>query len=391
MSLKRNFSLMFWLEALTEVKMINVMTAIFLVYRGISVAQIFYTTIVFSIVTLLTELPSSYLADKWGRKKVILLSLFFNLLNWIVFIFAHSLLAFSIGFALMAISDALMSGTDEAMIYDTNKALGEEKNSLNNLGKYFSAKRVFKILTPLLAVLIAGNLRDEQFIALLIIDSLAGIAAIIFGLFLTEPKHYLKIEKIEAGVFRDAISIFKKNPELLRVITGKVLFFMANFAIWRISSEMFRNNGVAVIMIGVSNSFYSLVVFIVNRLTGKLGMGEKIYIWINRFGDWTLGCILLMAINQIWWKSGYLGLGLFCGVVIFESSRWPLFSELFNRVSHSYNRATVLSLSNLLKSILEIPTMLLCAVFVGWGYQYLLVWCGGLALTATVFFRVKKV
>ncbi|PIU73708.1 hypothetical protein COS78_00900 [Candidatus Shapirobacteria bacterium CG06_land_8_20_14_3_00_40_12] len=81
MSLRRNFSLMFWLEALTEVKMINVVTAIFLVYRGISVAQIFYTTIVFSAVTLLTELPSSYLADKWGRKKVILLSLFFNLTN----------------------------------------------------------------------------------------------------------------------------------------------------------------------------------------------------------------------------------------------------------------------------------------------------------------------
>jgi len=46
-------------------------------------------------------------------------------------------------------------------------------------------------------------------------------------------------------------------------------------------------------------------------LTGKLGMGEKIYIWINRFGDLTLGCILLMAVNQIWWKNGYLGLGLF--------------------------------------------------------------------------------
>jgi len=228
-----------------------------------------------------------------------------------VFIFAHSLLAFCVGFALMAVSDALMSGTDEAMIYDTNKALGDEKNSLSNLGKYFSAKRIFKIITPLLAVLIAGNLRDEQFVTLLIIDSLAGIAAIILGLFLTEPEHYLKIEKMEAGVFKDAINIFKKNPELLRVITGKVLFFMANFAIWRISSEMFRNNGVAVIMIGVANSLYSLVVFFVNRLTGKLGMGEKIYIWINRFGDLTLGCILLMAVNQIWWKNGYLGLGLF--------------------------------------------------------------------------------
>jgi hypothetical protein len=176
----------------------------------------------------------------------------------------------------------------------------------------------------------------------------------------------------------------------MRVITGKVLFFMANFAIWRISSEMFRNNGVAVVMIGAANSFYSLVVFVVNRLTGRMGMGEKIYTWINRFGDLTLGCILLMVVNQIWWKNGYLGLGLFCGVVVFESSRWPLFSELFNRVSRSYNRATVLSLSNLLKSILEIPTMLLCAIFVGWGYQYLLLWCGGLALTATVFFRVKN-
>jgi MFS family permease len=73
--LQRNLKLSFWIQALIEIKVINVISTLFLVHRGLTLPQVLSTAIVFSIVCLLTEIPSSYLADKWGRKKVIILSL----------------------------------------------------------------------------------------------------------------------------------------------------------------------------------------------------------------------------------------------------------------------------------------------------------------------------
>ena len=69
--LQRNLKLSFWIQALTEIRVINVVSTLFLVHRGLTLAQVLYTAVVFSIVCLITEIPSSEPARIGGKRKML--------------------------------------------------------------------------------------------------------------------------------------------------------------------------------------------------------------------------------------------------------------------------------------------------------------------------------
>src|SRR3989338_2336179 len=69
-----------------------------------------------------------------------------------IFYFAHDFWWFAFGMFLYGISFACFSGTDEALVYDTEKELGQEPGTLSKLGKYKAAVTTFKIITPVLGV-----------------------------------------------------------------------------------------------------------------------------------------------------------------------------------------------------------------------------------------------
>ena len=72
-----------------------------------------------------------------------------------------------------------------------------------------------------------------------------------------------------------------------------------------------------------------------------------------------------------------------------EAVRWPIYSHYYNQKSSSYNRATTLSLSNFVKSILDIPLLFIASLLVGVDIK----WVFLLSLTITVltfiFTRLK--
>jgi MFS family permease len=134
-NLKKNSRYIFWVQALINVHIIQVVLTLFFISRGLTLAQVFYTGIVWAIVNLIFEVPSSYLADVWGRKKTIVLGTFLYALAPVCWIFADGPKLVMLGFVFYALSFACFSGSDEALVYDTAKELGEEGESLNHLGK----------------------------------------------------------------------------------------------------------------------------------------------------------------------------------------------------------------------------------------------------------------
>lgn len=388
--LQRNLKLSFWIQALTEIKVINVISTLFLVHRGLTLSQVLSTAIVFSLVCLLTEIPSSYLADKWGRKKVIILSLVCSFIYWLINLFASNLTLFIVGFAFCALSFSLMSGTDEAFVYDTTRELGEEKNSLKALGRYFSGRRIFKILAPLLAVLIAKDLSENQFIFILMIDVMATFFGIILSFFIIEPNRFLSVEKIEAGVMKDAFKIIHSNPAITKAILNRTLIFIASFIIWRIASEFFINIGVSVILIGISASFYQFVLFFgsrhIDKFLPKITIERRIN-WLNYLFVISLGATLVCL---FFFPNKYLILFLYTLGIIFETTRGTLFSEYYNKQSNSYNRATTLSLANFMKSVLDIPLLLVGAYLVAFNVNYIFVLSFILGLVVITFFSLSR-
>ncbi|MCX6780596.1 MAG: MFS transporter, partial [Candidatus Magasanikbacteria bacterium] len=185
--LPKNFKRMFWIQALMNFKLLNTVISIFYAHRGLSLQQIFLLGVVFAVTNLLFEIPSSYAADRWGRKKTIAVAIAFLAISSICDFFAHSFLFFAVDLIFYSLSFSFMTGTDDALIYDTGRELGEEKNSTKELGNYYSAQRFFKILTPLLAVAIASGLLEWQFKIIIAIEFVTTIIALPFVARLVEP------------------------------------------------------------------------------------------------------------------------------------------------------------------------------------------------------------
>lgn len=382
---------MFFIQAFQNIRTINVVISIFYLSRGLNLSQVFYLSIIWSVVTIFFEVPSSYLADRWGRKKTIILGAGLYLVSCLWILFAHSFVMVGASMFFYALGSACFSGTDDALIYDTNRELRQDKESLRRLGQYYSSERIFKILSPLVGAFIARGLDAKAFTILLLIDSAAAVVSFIISLLIVEPqRHYFEVEKVESGVMRDSIKLVKNNPRLFFAICNRSVMFIGFFIIWRYHQEMFSKLGMPIIALGVGWSLFHLLLFLVNYTIHKFLPHGSLSYRINILNFLT---VLSLGIFIVGWyfKINYYWLLLiyFFGN-FFENVRWPIFSDLFNKYSNSFNRATTLSLSNLIKSVFDIPLLFAASWLVVRGEFYPVYFVFVLILLASIIFYLPK-
>ncbi|MBP9760852.1 MAG: MFS transporter [Candidatus Magasanikbacteria bacterium] len=389
--LKKNFSKIFWITALVNVKVVNVVMSLFYVHRGITLSQIFTLAILWSVVNMIFEVPSSYLADRWGRKKTIIVGILGSMMYWSIFLFAHSFVMFAIGVACYAFSIAMLSGTQEALLYDTGKELDKEKDNIKELGKFHSSLSLFKIITPIIAVLIAKDMSEIQFMILILIDVIATSIALFISSTLIEARHVMDVEKIERGVLLDAWKLIRTNRYLLSGIISKIGIFIAFLVTWQYYHTFFTNMGVSIIILGFGWGLNHLVIFLVQRNIGKYISHMRIPLALDILNTiFTATIILFVCLLLLVPQHPYLLYACFLASVSFEAWRNPLYSQFFNGQSHSYNRATTLSLSNFLKSVLDIPVLLLAAILIEKDVRLPYVLACVISLIIITFFRLSS-
>lgn len=369
--LSGNFRRMFFIQAFQNIRTINVVAALFYLSRGLNLSEIFYLAIVWAVVNIFFEVPSSYLADRWGRKRTIVFGVGLYVVSCGWLIFAHSFWMLGVSVFFYALSNACFTGTDEALIYDTSRELGRQDDSLRRFGQYYSAERIFKVLSPLVGAFVAKDLTANQFMILLAVDALAAVTAFVISLFVVEPKrHYFEVEKIEAGIVRDAIKLIKNNPHLVRTICNRALGFISFFIIWRYHQELFVQIDTPIFVLGLGWSALHLAGFTFIYFIHKFWPSKSSTTQINLFNFSTvlfLGVFIvawLLHFNYYWLLFIYL-LANFT-----ENIRWPIFADLINKYSNSFNRATTLSLSNLIKSVFDIPLLVLAGFLVKQNQMY---------------------
>lgn len=389
-ALERNFTLMFFINAFSNLKVINIVWSIFFVHRGLSLSQVFYLSIIYAIASLIFEVPSSYMADVWGRKKTLIASTIVYCTYWIVFINAHSFALFSFGIFLYAVANAFRTGTDDAVIYDTNRELQHATTSLKRLGNYYSAQHVFKIVAPIVGVLIAGNLSDHQFVILLCLDLIASSGALIAALLLVEPKHSMDLEKQEAGIIMDAVNLLRNNRFLSTAMFNRTFLFIATFILWVYHQQFFIERGVSLLVLGISASIFHASGYLLSSHIQHILPSWSVARRLNLFNDAIMVFGSLMVVCLFIFPSPYLLLLLMMLFFKAETLRWPLFSEYFNKQSFSFNRATTMSLYNLLKSIFDVPLLFTAAWLVGLHDTYPFFLAFAVSLLTIVFFRVKE-
>lgn len=384
--LEKNAKLLFWSRLFTGLKAMNAIATLFYLHRGVTIDQIFFLSIAWSVTSLVFEVPTGYLADRFGRKNTLLLGMAIWILSDVAAFFAHGFPAFIGVFVLMSLAYACASGTEEALLYDSLKELGHENKMTTQNGKLYASSQVMQIFIPSLGALIAVNLLEWQFQMLILIDAVSAFTAVVFLSRLIEPRHARDVAEAEKGIFRQSLETLTHEPFLLRASLNKLLIFIASFLLWRVYQPYFQSHGLGVMWLSL---FYFLLNGVIVPVQWNIGKLEKrIGSFRILFGTSAL-CFLLFVV-LVFLQNAYAIFFTCLLLLLFANVREPVFAHAVNQRVRSHSRATTLSNLNVIKSLLDIPLLLLTGWLAAMDPRFVFVVGALLCLMVMAFFTIQE-
>ena len=381
-----NPRLLFWGRALVEAKTLSAVIVMFYLHRDVRLDQVFYLSIVWSLTSLVTEVPSGYLADRIGRKRTILLGVLLLFISQFLTLFAHGFWQFVLSFIFLSSSFSCFSGTEEALLYESLKEMGQEREMNTRNGKLLSARSLPDIFLPAIGAFVAKDLLESQFQILIVANIGMTIIAFLIFLQLTEPPHVQDVKKQEVGIFVQSIGTIRREPWLLKVALNKLLVFIAVFIAWRMSQPLLTHYGFGAEMLGIFYVIFQGLEFCASWFAGWIERRVNAAHLVTASTMAIMTSITLAMISQYPWIvffSFAIGLPLY-------GLRDPVFSRAVNKRIQSTSRATTLSNLNVIKGVLDIPFLLLAGWLSTFSLIYPLVLSVCLCSIALIVFPIRS-
>jgi len=232
--------------------------------RGMTVQMVVYTEIIYAATVVLLEIPSGIIADKWGRKKLMVLNAFFGCCEFLILIFATEFWHFAAVVFLSGVGRSACSGAENALLYDSLLSMGDEHTFEKCLGRLNACDFTASILAALSGSLMASWYGFEFNYWV----SFAGmLVSLGISLMLVEPE--LKSETDGLIAIRDyvkaSVNFFIKNKGVCLVllagmVTGAAMTFIDEF--WQLYISRL---GIPVIYFGLFSAGLSFL-----RLPGSM-------------------------------------------------------------------------------------------------------------------------
>lgn len=174
---------------------------VFFNLRGLSVFQISLLLGWWALSGLVFEIPTGVLADRWSRKKMLVLAPLIKSGCFVIWFFARgNFFLYGLGFMLWGLSEAFVSGTTQALLYDQLKHAGKSDDYERVLGR----KTFFSHLAIAVSLVgggfIAGYSPDGAIlfsvVPLLFSAAFAALLAEVPKAGSTEEIHYLQYLRI---------------------------------------------------------------------------------------------------------------------------------------------------------------------------------------------------
>lgn len=319
-----------------------------------SATEIFLSEMAAMGLVLLLDAPSGILADKWGRKRCVIIGKVFTLLYVATYACMDSPMHSYIANVFWAIGVSLRSGAESALIYDELRRRGETECYAPLMKSVHSTWFFISSITTLLTGFIAEiDLR----LPLLLSIPLVCVSLFLTFLFPKEDRHVDEVHTLESYFThtKEAITAVKSNRTLMVLIfwiavvgmLGKINFFAYN--------PYLESVGVPYSHVGIIFALMNAAAFIASRYAMRM------HAWLGRvgFGYWLMlqGGILLV---QAAYPSQLLGWAF-----ILFGIRWGYMNTIIEPILHSHiesaRRATVLSFQSSFGGLLQIVGFLLTA------------------------------
>jgi MFS family permease len=324
---------------------------------------------------VLSEVPTGALADRFGRKKSLVVGSFCHSSAYLLIFLSHSFILFNLGEIIAGISMSFAYGADSALAYDTLKDLGREEEYQKVEGNGHSMRLLsFAIFAPIGGLLASINLA-LPYLASSIIIFLSGLLALTFieplhvrvGVAplplsrtgvqpLSEPKTFIEPPKEASFVQDSRFKIRKKYYHEIKrsfnlmldekrilwlVLFFSLVFLATRLGFWTYQPYM-KEVGVPLSLFGVVFASFHLFAALVSKYADKIEKTLK--------ENLTLFFMPILVIISFILMSRFLFLWSICFILLQQASmatHEPILKNYLNRYTSSDIRATMLSVQSM--------------------------------------------
>lgn len=344
--IKENIRLDYFYRFFSNFSITSAIWVLYLGYKGMNLIQIGLLESIFHITGLIFEIPTGAIADLLGRKKTIVIGRVLSLVACLIVMFSNNFVYLAIGFSIDALSYNLNSGSEDALVYDSLKILGKEKDYEKILGRY---NLIIEIAGGI-AVFIGGALANISFTLSYAAAIFINLISLFFSLRFFEVLNKEKevrgsLKETLREHFKGSYFILVENKRLRKLLVFFPLVSVFSATVFFYGQQYFSDSGLSKIQISLIFLAHGIFSGLGSLLSSKINraLKEKGYLFIP------LGIsvsIILFSLAD--YKFGIIS---FCFLGFFTAMLYPISSNMINELIPSKMRATIISIDSMIFSI----------------------------------------
>jgi len=356
--MEKNIPKFYWYR-LTKFALFHIaIMVLFYEQRGLSFSRIMILQSFYYFAKVLSEVPTGALADRFGRKKSLVIGSFCHSFAYLLIFLSHSFILFNLGEIIAGISMSFAYGADSALAYDTLKDLEREEEYQKVEGNGHSMRLLsFAIFAPIGGLLATVNLA-LPYLASSIVIFLSGLLALTFieprkaKILCPEKDSIVQGSMIQSSTFdkrkkyyheiiRSFNLMLDEKKILWLVLFFSLVFLATRLGFWTYQPYM-KEVGVPLSLFGVVFASFHLFAALVSKYADKIEKTLK--------ENLTLLFMPILVIISFILMSRFLFLWSICFILLQQASmatHEPILKNYLNRLAPSDIRATMLSVQSM--------------------------------------------
>jgi MFS family permease len=340
LSIEKNIRIYYFYSTFSELLILGPVLVLFLTAKGLSFTEIMLLQSVSAISVFLFEVPTGALADKMGRKYSVILGAFLWAVGLLLYIVGKGFIIFMLSEIVFSLGSAFRSGADSALIYDSLKLLGREKEYQKVEGK----ARSFALYAQAVGSVLSGFLFAANIYFPLGVSILFMGLTIIIALRFKEPNTAESQGKVELNYFqqiKESGSYIFHHDKLKAIVVFSMIFFIFyRTGFWYFQPYMES--------VSIPVKYFGLLFFLFN-ITAAFISKRSSYIMDKTKPKTLTFMAFLMIISFLILGTVKVWAGVFA-ILLQQAARGiyrPVTTKYLNKHIPSDKRATILSFHSL--------------------------------------------
>lgn len=338
MQLKHNILKLYLLKGFLWFMVSMPIIVLFFQENGLTLMEVMILQSVYSLTVAITEIPSGYIADYFGRRNSIILSTLFIFIGYLIFSNYSGFEIFILAEFLVAIGGSLMSGADSAIMYDTLLEINQEKKYTEVEGKTYAIGNFSEGIAGLFCTALIST-----YVLLIIpvqIQTCIVFFCIPIAISLVEPSlnNKNKIEKGFSSILKVVRFSLFENIKLKWLIIYSSIMGVATLSAAWLSQPFFKSIEIPIFYYGI---LWAALNFTAGISSYRSHKTEKKYNVNSLLMN--LGFFMSVSFLLVYLFPNYFGLVFIFIIYYLRGIVTPILKNQINLNTESNIRATVMS------------------------------------------------